>query len=61
MVDSTYKKKLVRIIGISGWSRDKLADMMGVSNNTIDSWNTITQVITLYKERRLNDVLLHEE
>jgi transcriptional regulator with XRE-family HTH domain len=32
------KQKLLRILGISGWSRDKLADLLQVSNNSLNSW-----------------------
>jgi transcriptional regulator with XRE-family HTH domain len=35
---TSYKQKLVRILGISGWSRDKLADLLRVSNNSLNSW-----------------------
>jgi transcriptional regulator with XRE-family HTH domain len=34
----TYKRKLARILGISDWSRDKLADLLEISNNTLDGW-----------------------
>ena len=33
-----YKQKLARIIGITGWSRDRLADMLDVSNGTLNRW-----------------------
>jgi transcriptional regulator with XRE-family HTH domain len=32
------KQKLIRILGISGWSRDKLADLLEVSNNSLNAW-----------------------
>jgi transcriptional regulator with XRE-family HTH domain len=34
----SYKQKLTRTLGISAWSRDKLADLLQVSNNTFNSW-----------------------
>jgi transcriptional regulator with XRE-family HTH domain len=34
----TYKRKLARILGISDWSRDKLADLLEISNNTLNAW-----------------------
>jgi transcriptional regulator with XRE-family HTH domain len=38
MADISYKQKLIRILGVSGWSRDKLADLLGVSNNSLGAW-----------------------
>jgi transcriptional regulator with XRE-family HTH domain len=35
---TSTKQKLTRILGISGWSRDKLADLLQVSNNSLNSW-----------------------
>jgi transcriptional regulator with XRE-family HTH domain len=32
------KQKLKRILGVSGWTHDKLADLMGVNNSTFSSW-----------------------
>ena len=33
-----YSKKLVQILAFTGWSQDKLADLLEVSNNTLSSW-----------------------
>ena len=33
-----YDKKLGQVFAFSGWSRDRLSDLIGVSNNTMDSW-----------------------
>jgi uncharacterized protein (TIGR02145 family) len=35
---TSTKQKLTRILGISNWSRDKLADLLQVSNNSLNSW-----------------------
>ena len=32
------KQKLNRILGITGWSRDRLADMLDISNGTLNRW-----------------------
>ena len=36
--DDSYKKKLGRILGISGWSKDRMADLLEVSNNSFNAW-----------------------
>lgn len=33
-----YRQKLNRIIGVTGWSRDHLADLLGVSNMSLMRW-----------------------
>lgn len=33
-----YDKKLHAVLVFSGWTRDRLADLMGVGNNTVSSW-----------------------
>ena len=33
-----HKQKLNRILGITGWSQDKLADLMMVSNGALRRW-----------------------
>jgi len=33
-----YSKKLVQVLAFTGWSQDHLADLLGVSNNTFNSW-----------------------
>jgi transcriptional regulator with XRE-family HTH domain len=33
-----HKHKLGRILGITGWSRDRLADMLDVSNGALGRW-----------------------
>jgi transcriptional regulator with XRE-family HTH domain len=38
MTTIPYKQKLTRILGISGWSRDKLSDLLEVSNNSFSAW-----------------------
>jgi transcriptional regulator with XRE-family HTH domain len=38
MTNISPKQKLNRILGISNWSRDKLADLLQVSNNSLNSW-----------------------
>jgi transcriptional regulator with XRE-family HTH domain len=32
------KQKLIRLLGVTGWSQDKLADLLQVSNNTLSAW-----------------------
>jgi transcriptional regulator with XRE-family HTH domain len=32
------KQKLTRLLGVTGWSQDKLADLLQVSNNTLSAW-----------------------
>ena len=34
----TSKQKLSRILGVTGWSRDHLADLLGVNNATLTRW-----------------------
>jgi transcriptional regulator with XRE-family HTH domain len=38
MPSLTYKQKLSRVLAFSGWSRDRLADLLEVSNNTFNAW-----------------------
>lgn len=33
-----YSKKLVQVLVYTNWSQDKLADLLDVSNNTLNSW-----------------------
>lgn len=33
-----YSKKVVQLLAFSGWTQDRLADLMGVSNNTVSAW-----------------------
>ncbi len=32
------KLKISRILGVTGWTRDHLADLLGVSNLTVSAW-----------------------
>ena len=32
------KQKLTRILGLTNWSRDRLADMLDISNGTLKRW-----------------------
>lgn len=33
-----YRDKLVQVLAFGGWTQDRLADLFGVSNNTVNSW-----------------------
>lgn len=33
-----YGRKLVQVLAFSGWTQDRLADLLGVSTNALNSW-----------------------
>ena len=33
-----YDKKLYKVLAFSGWTQDRLADLLGVSTPTMNSW-----------------------